>query len=663
MSKNPQQTRGSETRSAPNGSLGQRLVYWLFRAFEALLKLVPLPVCFSLGRLAGRIAYFILPPYRRLALRNLSIAFEGEKDSAEIQQLAKAHFASLGANLFSSIKLTIMSEAQVLERLTIEGREEIEPFVEQGRGIIYLISHLGAWEILAQVGGIAPGIERGTLYQALSNPFLDAHVRGRRERSGTRTFDRKAGFGPPMELLRSGGGIGVLVDQHAGDLGTWCPFFGRLASTSNLAPLMAARTGAVMFPIGIETTGRGRWTMRIGGPLEAEKGAGVETATAKMNLLVEQTIRQSPADWFWVHNRWKTPKPKFLLQGHKRGVVLAPGVAEKDLKAFRILWRSPNPLGDACMSVPAVRAIKRGRPDAELTVLCPENLVGFWGRVKDVDHVIPRPKKDSNAAIGETLRKAGPFDVALLGPNSPRSAIEARKAGIPRIVGYPAKLRDKMVDQLLPARDPGAGPRPHHVTHYLGMAETVGANIEDESLYDPPAERAAPDPLLIGISAGAEYGAAKCYPIERFVAAVQKIAEAKPEIRFVLFGSPNEKAIGDELAGQLGTLAENRIGKTSLDGLMDELTGCMALISNDTGTMHLAAFLGVPTVAIFGSTEPAWTGPLGKGHKVLRHHVSCSPCFLRECPIDFRCMTEIAPMEVAGAALEILSETADTSDG
>ena len=99
-------------------------------------------------------------------------------------------------------------------------------------------------------------------------------------------------------------------------------------------------------------------------------------------------------------------------------------------------------------------------------------------------------------------------------------------------------------------------------------------------------------------------------------------------------------------------------GKTNLKGLMDELKRCALLITNDTGSMHLAAHLGVPTVAIFGSTEPTWTGPLGKGHAVLRHHVPCSPCFLRNCPMDFSCMKKITPREVAGAVDDIFRRLA-----
>jgi ADP-heptose:LPS heptosyltransferase len=121
-----------------------------------------------------------------------------------------------------------------------------------------------------------------------------------------------------------------------------------------------------------------------------------------------------------------------------------------------------------------------------------------------------------------------------------------------------------------------------------------------------------------------------------------------------LFGTGKDKAIGDTISTVLGENCVNRIGQTTLDELIAELRDCRALLTNDTGTMHLAALLGVPVVAVFGSTEPALTGPLGNGHMIVRHHVECSPCFLRECPIDFRCMKEITVPEVVNAVMSTL---------
>jgi ADP-heptose:LPS heptosyltransferase len=123
-----------------------------------------------------------------------------------------------------------------------------------------------------------------------------------------------------------------------------------------------------------------------------------------------------------------------------------------------------------------------------------------------------------------------------------------------------------------------------------------------------------------------------------------------------LFGTARDATAGEQIAAALGDHCLNRIGQTTLDQLIDELRQCRLLLTNDTGTMHLAALLGVPVVAIFGSTEPRLTGPLGDSHIILRHHVECSPCFLRECPIDFRCMKAVSTQEVADAVLSILEK-------
>src|SRR4029077_11178326 len=120
-----------------------------------------------------------------------------------------------------------------------------------------------------------------------------------------------------------------------------------------------------------------------------------------------------------------------------------------------------------------------------------------------------------------------------------------------------------------------------------------------------------------------------------------------------------DASTGEQIAAALGNHCVNRIGQTTLDQLIDELHECRLLPTKDSGTMHLAALWGIPVVAIFGSTEPRLTGPLGNGHIILRHHVECSPCFLRECPIDFRCMKAVSTQEVVDAVLSILANEVD----
>jgi ADP-heptose:LPS heptosyltransferase len=131
---------------------------------------------------------------------------------------------------------------------------------------------------------------------------------------------------------------------------------------------------------------------------------------------------------------------------------------------------------------------------------------------------------------------------------------------------------------------------------------------------------------------------------ERFAATAAAIGG-----RWVLFGTARDEKVGAQIAATLGDGCINLIGRTTLEQLIEELRKCQLLLTNDTGTMHLATLLRVPVVAVFGSTEPSLTGPLGKGNRIIRHQVECSPCFLRECPLDFRCMKAVSAEEVAAA--------------
>jgi lipopolysaccharide heptosyltransferase II len=629
-----------------------------YRLGETVARLLPVRMCFRLGKLLGMGAWLVLPGYRRLARRNVRIAFGGEWDDRQIRRLVRSHFSLLGANLLCSLKIPHMSAAALAQCVEMEGLEKARECIRGGHGVMYALLHMGNWEVLAHLPEFGAGGGAATLFQRLGNSRLNAHVEKLRSRQGCRLFDRRDGFHAPVQWLRQANALGVLVDQHAGDAGVWAPFFRRLASTTTLTQLLALRSGARIFPVGMFTVGVARWKFVVAGALPVSGSA--ENGAAELNLAAEAVIRQSPADWFWVHNRWKTPKPQFLLRQCKRGVALPSDFPMDRLQPFEILVRSTNWLGDACMAIPAIRAMRRGRPDARITILTPQKLADLWRAVPEVDAVLEIPPKAGVLAVRKIVARAGRrFDAAVLLPNSLRSALEVARNGIPRIVGYRGHWRSKLLHQIIPPpKTPG--PVRHHSQHYLAMALRLGADVKDPTLADPllpPAPASEIGPLRLGICPGAEYGPAKRWPVERFADAAAQISESSGA-HWAIFGAAGDVPIAAELASRLQHRCDNLAGKTSLRQLMEELRRCRLLLTNDTGTMHLATALGVPTVAIFGSTDPGWTGPLGAGHVVIRRHVECSPCFLRDCPLDFRCMREIQPADVAAVVLARLAGSA-----
>jgi len=619
-------------------------IYLLYRAGTAIASALPLRFLFGLGNFAGLFSWVVLWKYRRLAMRNLEIAFGGERSRRELRQISRRNFQLGAANLLCSVKMSSMPPEKIKRHVDTENFDVIHRHLRGGTPVVLLLSHIGNWEVCAPLFPHFANYARiSTVYQKLGNRYIDEHVQRTRTRTGAEVFDRAEGFHRPIQLLRSGGLIAVLGDQHAGDHGTWTPFFGRLASTSPLCGLLAKRTGAAVIAAAAYTAGPGRWRMTITDRLDSP-GESVEEITAKCNATLEQQIRASPEDWLWVHNRWKTPQPNFLLTNYKRGIYVPPGAK---LKPFRILIRAANWLCDSVISVPAVRAIKAGRPDAHITIVAPEKIASLWTLVPEVDEVLAVESR-SLFSVVKKIRHQAAFDVAILFTNSLRAALEVWLGGIPRRVGFPGHNRRWLLNQIV-AEEPRRGPIQHQVYRYLRMArELAAAQAPPEVRKFLPRFKTNGAPPKLGLCPGAEYGPAKRWLPERFAEVARAIVQQRP-VQWILFGTAADQERGAAIESALGAHCVNRIGQTTLEQLAAELSECALLLTNDTGTMHLATLLGVPVIAIFGSTEPLLTGPLGNARHIIHHQVECSPCFLRECPIDFRCMKAISVEEVVAA--------------
>jgi heptosyltransferase-2 len=305
-----------------------------------------------------------------------------------------------------------------------------------------------------------------------------------------------------------------------------------------------------------------------------------------------------------------------------------------------LVVRSPNWLGDAVMALPAVRNLKDMIEDEPLVVAAPDKLAALWQKCPFVDRVIALDQPKNLKASAAQLRE-GDFASAVLLPNSLRVATEAWMAGIPERIGYARGGRSMLLTQTVPVpqRNPA---RLHQRYYYLDLISALGGP-DDPSLprlRKEPTTVAGSRGLVLAFCPGAEYGPAKRWPVENF-AAIARHFIATRKAKILLLGAPVDVPVADEFL-KLVPGADHRAGKTSLAEFMAALVTARLVVCNDSGAMHVASALGVPTLSIFGSTEPALTGPMGARIRVLRHHVPCSPCFLRECPIDFSCMKGIS---------------------
>ena len=322
----------------------------------------------------------------------------------------------------------------------------------------------------------------------------------------------------------------------------------------------------------------------------------------------------------------------------------------------RVLVRAPNWVGDVVLSLPALRDLRRQFPAARLEVLARPWVAELYRAVPGVDAVA-----ESRGHSKDVEAVRGRFDLAVLLPNSFATALVPWRAGIPERWGYATDGRGLLLTRR--CRVPSAVRGRSQVYYYRAMLEGVGLTTPgepDASLACPGEWAERGQSLLgdegpwIGVNPGAFYGTAKRWLPERFAAAADLVAR-RTGAKVAVVGGAAERPLGEAIAGQLRAPARVLCGETSLGDLVGVLSRLRLLLTNDSGPMHLAAALGTPLVAVFGSTRWTETSPVGSRAQVVREDAECAPCGLRECPIDHRCMTRVGVDRVAGAALEVLA--------
>lgn len=316
-----------------------------------------------------------------------------------------------------------------------------------------------------------------------------------------------------------------------------------------------------------------------------------------------------------------------------------------------VVVRSPNWLGDCIMAIPAVRNLKAMLGNEPLTVAAPAKIAAIWRACPFVDEVIGLEKPKSFITSSAQLREKK-FGCAILLPNSLRTAAEATLAAIPQIIGYPGHARAWLLTNVV-HKSAFSFSRQHLKYEYVDLISALGAgddaSFPELRLPEGITKSITGQPQL-SLCPGAEYGPAKRWPAA-YYAELAKTFLTQHNAKVVLLGAAKDRECAEAIA-TLCKGVENKTGQTTLEEFMGELAASRLVVCNDSGSMHLSSALGVPTVAIFGSTEPRRTSPLGPRTDVLREHVSCSPCFLRECPLDFRCMQALPPEKVLAACLK-----------
>jgi len=361
-------------------------------------------------------------------------------------------------------------------------------------------------------------------------------------------------------------------------------------------------------------------------------------------------------------------------------------------KVRRLLVRGTNWVGDSVMSLPALKQLRQLFTQAHISLLVRPWVSGIYEETDSVDEVLIYDRQETHRGPQGRLKlirslRNRKFDAVVLFQNAFEAALLAWLARIPIRAGYSRdgrgwllthpvsidlhtlKLHQSyyyldLIDQLaqrnrvalsVPASKPDASVRPASLPD---ISLPVGQDRREAARNQLREYGVKFSGKLIGVNPGAFFGSAKRWPAERYGDLLDRLVE-RQGAQVVVFGAPNETSIALQIRAAMRHQAVLLTGKTELAQLIAMIACCDLFVTNDSGPMHLAAALRVPTLAIFGPTDEVATGPLSPTAVVLNKKVECSPCLLRECPIDHRCMTRITVDEVYERTVAMLNSPAN----
>jgi lipopolysaccharide heptosyltransferase II len=335
----------------------------------------------------------------------------------------------------------------------------------------------------------------------------------------------------------------------------------------------------------------------------------------------------------------------------------------------RILIRAANWVGDAIMTTPVIRGVRKNYPDAHITVLAKPWVIPVYENNPHVDEIMVYDNTGRHKMGMGTLRLAGDirklkFDLAILMQNAFEAALLAFLAGIPERVGYNTDGRFLLLNRCV-RLDP-ALKRGHLIDYYIGLLKgsTLKADGRQLELAIEEKDRGVAQSLLgenglggkrpvMGINPGATGGTAKRWFPDRYAQICRQLSQ-EYQTKILLFGGPADGALGQEIMAMAPGCCINIAGKTSLAQAFALIENCDLFVTNDSGLMHAAAALNVNQVALIGSTDFVATAPSNKNSIMVREPTSCAPCLKDECPVDHRCMTRITVDRVMDVCRSVL---------
>jgi len=308
-----------------------RALYVLARLSVEILQALPLCLVVRLGRWGGGIMFWLDARHRRMALKNLTRCFGAQKSVSEIRRLARENFRRLGENFCAAVKTAAMNEAGLKNCVEVRGLEALSraPAGEQPRNRLLATGHFGNFELFTRLGMFAPGYRHAATYRSIRQPLVDRLVHSLRTVSGNLMFERRSEANDLKRVMNAGGVLlSLAVDQSARDHGVEVSFLGHPCFMTRSAAVLATRYDCALNAAICYRVRPGRWVIEIGEPIptrENGRSRAVAEITRDVNRALEAAVRRDPANWFWVHNRWKPLSPPTPLATGEAGVLAGAG--------------------------------------------------------------------------------------------------------------------------------------------------------------------------------------------------------------------------------------------------------------------------------------------------------------------------------------------------
>jgi heptosyltransferase II len=578
--------------------------------------------------LLGEALLLLLPRRRYLTLSNLQHAFP-DKSPAELRRIARQSSRLLIETALLSLASPLFSEDRIRSHARLSPRLDayLRSRHTQPRPLVFATLHAAHWEAQVWIGLLSPVPvgEFGVIFRPLKQAPVDAYVKRTRERFGLQLLSRRAGFQTALRILRQGGTIGLLFDQNAGDEGSLTLLFNRVCATSELAGILSSKFNADLLALYPRRTGF--WRVELDAETISYDGTSAG-ATLALNRWLEASLSSHSelcAAWLWAHARWRNQdRPHLRFRLEQKRDLLAQDLHERGLTTLprrtRFFIRLPNWLGDVVMALPLLRALRQGRPDAELTLIGKAAFAPLIAACGLADRYEPLPPRGLGYfTMFRRWRHRYP-DTYLLFTQSLRGDLEAWLTGCRQRFGLLRRGRRPLLTHAFhPAADYDETTH-HQLELWTDFFRHFG--LQEPITRSPLPRARSHTPGRIGLIAGSENTPAKRWPISHWRALI----EALPEQQFVLFGTANDRSITQAIAaGFAPTRVEDQAGKTDLPTYMQQLQACEILVTNDTGGMHLANALGVPLIALFGPTNPVRTGPVFDAPFEILQPPGCPP--------------------------------------